>query len=193
MKAIACELCGSNELVKSEGMFICQHCGTKYTTEEARKLMVEATVTVQGSVQVDGIATASNLLLRAKEFESQGDIDSAEAYYNKVLDLDPGNRDAREGISRAERYVSGSNLVVDFSSGNPGSVIAVFIDGRKVDNMTGGKVKSYALPYGEHEVGVAGGVRKCKNPATIMIKRNARYIMPVQFKGLSVKFSVFRQ
>jgi len=193
MQAIKCELCGSNELVKTEGMFVCQHCGTKYTTEEARKLMVEATVTVQGAVQVDGIATSSNLLVRAREFEAQGDIDSAESYYNKVLDLDPANTEAREGVARAERYVSGENLIVDFSSGNPASAVGIFIDGRKIDNMVGGNVKSYALPYGEHTVGVAGGVRKCKDPATIMIKRHARYVMSVQFKGLSVKFSVVRQ
>ena len=36
-----CELCGSTELVKSEGMFICQGCGTKYTLDEARKLMAD--------------------------------------------------------------------------------------------------------------------------------------------------------
>ena len=193
MRAITCELCGSNELIKSDGVFVCQHCGTKYTTEEARKLMVEASVTIQGAVRVDGIATGDSLLLRAKEFEAQGDIDAAEAYYNKVLDLEPGNADAREGIARVERHVVGPNLIVDFSSGNPGSAIAVFVDGKRIGNLAGGSVKSYTLPYGEHTVGAAGGIRKCKNPATVMIKRNARYSMAVGFKGLSVVFRVTRQ
>lgn len=41
MKRIVCEMCEGTEFVKSEGLFICQDCGCKYTVEEARKLMVE--------------------------------------------------------------------------------------------------------------------------------------------------------
>lgn len=37
MKQLICELCGSSDLVKSDGMFVCQECGTKYTVEEAKK------------------------------------------------------------------------------------------------------------------------------------------------------------
>lgn len=49
MQAIVCELCGSNDLLKQDGVFVCQHCGTKYTLEEARKLM--GTVSIQGTVE----------------------------------------------------------------------------------------------------------------------------------------------
>ncbi|MBQ1728972.1 MAG: hypothetical protein II036_01280 [Oscillospiraceae bacterium] len=28
MKAIVCEMCGSQDLVKKDGMFVCQNCGT---------------------------------------------------------------------------------------------------------------------------------------------------------------------
>ena len=45
MQAIKCELCGGGDLVKQDGMFVCQHCGTKYTLEEARKLL--------GTVKID--------------------------------------------------------------------------------------------------------------------------------------------
>ena len=54
MKAIQCEMCGSTEMVKKDGMFVCQSCGTKYSVEEAKKLMIEGTVDVSGStVKVD--------------------------------------------------------------------------------------------------------------------------------------------
>lgn len=53
MKKICCELCGSNDFVKDGGMFVCQSCGTKYTLEEAKKLMIEGTVEVTGTVTVD--------------------------------------------------------------------------------------------------------------------------------------------
>ena len=41
MKAIVCEMCGSNDLIKRDGVYICQNCGTKYTVEEAKNLLVE--------------------------------------------------------------------------------------------------------------------------------------------------------
>lgn len=31
MKQLACEMCGGVDLIKSDGYFVCQHCGTKYT------------------------------------------------------------------------------------------------------------------------------------------------------------------
>ena len=41
MKAMVCEMCGSQDLVKQDGMFVCQNCGTKYSVEEAKKLLLE--------------------------------------------------------------------------------------------------------------------------------------------------------
>lgn len=41
MATPTCELCGGTEFVKSEGMFVCQECGTKYSPEDAQKLMQE--------------------------------------------------------------------------------------------------------------------------------------------------------
>lgn len=37
MKALVCEMCGSQDLVKTDGMYVCQNCGTKYTVEDAKK------------------------------------------------------------------------------------------------------------------------------------------------------------
>lgn len=48
------EICGSNDIMKHDGCYVCQECGIKYSVEEARKLMIEGTVDVSGSiVQVD--------------------------------------------------------------------------------------------------------------------------------------------
>lgn len=46
MQAIKCELCGSNQLIKENGYYQCEHCGTKYTLEEAKKLIVSGTIEV---------------------------------------------------------------------------------------------------------------------------------------------------
>ena len=42
MKRLTCELCGSIDLIKQDGAFVCRSCGMKYTLEEAKKLMAEA-------------------------------------------------------------------------------------------------------------------------------------------------------
>ena len=41
MKRLYCEMCGSNDLIKQDGVFVCQNCLTKYTVEEARKIMLD--------------------------------------------------------------------------------------------------------------------------------------------------------
>ena len=49
MKRLTCEMCGGTDLVKQDGIFVCQHCGTKYSVEEAKKMMIEGTVDVTGT------------------------------------------------------------------------------------------------------------------------------------------------
>ncbi|MCL1849863.1 MAG: hypothetical protein FWF70_00375 [Bacteroidetes bacterium] len=41
MKQIVCEMCGGKDLIKRDSVYICQNCGTKYSVEEAKKMMVE--------------------------------------------------------------------------------------------------------------------------------------------------------
>ena len=41
MKVFRCEMCGSSELLKTEDLYACKNCGTKYTLENAKKLLIE--------------------------------------------------------------------------------------------------------------------------------------------------------
>ena len=41
MKKIVCELCEGTEFTKENGMFVCHGCGTRYSAEEARRMMRE--------------------------------------------------------------------------------------------------------------------------------------------------------
>ena len=92
MKTMVCEMCGGHDVVKAGGVYVCQHCGTKYDVEEARKLIV----TIDGPVNVDGVATADNLMARAEEFYYKGDRAKALEYVNRVLDIDVNHPRARE-------------------------------------------------------------------------------------------------
>ncbi len=101
MKHIVCEMCGGTDLVKQEGLFVCQNCNSKYSVEEAKKMMVE----------IDHSAEIENLLARAEQFKNSGDTDTALEYYNKVLDLDAKNETALEAIDdlTTEIYVVEKN------------------------------------------------------------------------------------
>ena len=52
MKAIKCTSCGSTDLIKKDGFWICQHCGTKnYFTEEELPAK-ESDITLDSDVEV---------------------------------------------------------------------------------------------------------------------------------------------
>ena len=92
MKALVCELCGSNEFVKEDGYFVCQHCHTKYSPEEAKKIMVEGTVDVSGStVKVDSSDELSNALELARRARKENDSENARKYYEMIAISDPDN------------------------------------------------------------------------------------------------------
>lgn len=59
MKAIVCELCESNELLKEGEFFVCQHCGTKYGAEEAKKLLVDDGEAVEQGIPNDTSSTTA--------------------------------------------------------------------------------------------------------------------------------------
>ena len=85
MKQLICEMCGSNNLLKQDGMFVCQDCGTKYSVEEAKKLMVE------GTVQIDHTNMIENYLHMANNAYNSSNQAEAENYANKVIEIDPSN------------------------------------------------------------------------------------------------------
>ena len=92
MKALVCEMCQSHDLIKQDGYYVCQHCGTKYTVEEARKLMIEGTVDVSGStVKVDTSEELNNLYEIARRAGNNNDCESAAKYYDKILQKDPNS------------------------------------------------------------------------------------------------------
>ena len=84
MKAIVCEMCGSQDLVKKDGMYVCQNCGTKYDPEEAKKMMVE----------VDNSKKLSNLYARARKSLEVHDLAHTAEYYKQILDENPDDWEA---------------------------------------------------------------------------------------------------
>lgn len=83
MKALVCEICGSNDVVKQEELFVCQHCGTNYSPEEARKIV--------GLVAVDRSAEIKNMIILARRAMDEGNAAAAAEYFGRAVEADPLN------------------------------------------------------------------------------------------------------
>ena len=88
MKAMVCEMCNSNDLIKTDGVFVCQHCGTKYSVEEAKKLFVE------GTVKIDVSDELKNLYELARRAKTDNNTENAQKYYEQILVKDPSSWEA---------------------------------------------------------------------------------------------------
>ena len=94
MKQLTCEMCGGTDLMKQDGAFVCQNCGMKYSVEEAKKMMIEGTVDVRGTVKVDNTAFVQKYLANARRAKEKEDWSETEKYYNMVEQNDPTNIEA---------------------------------------------------------------------------------------------------
>ena len=100
MKQLTCEMCGSTDLIKQDGIFVCQTYGTKYSVEETKKMMVEGVV----SVKVVHDEENDRLKRRADEAFNDGQYDEAGTLYIEFLKQADGDY---ESIFR--RYLAQSN------------------------------------------------------------------------------------
>ncbi|MBP3884458.1 MAG: TFIIB-type zinc finger domain-containing protein [Olsenella sp.] len=94
MKRLVCEMCGSNEIRKENGVFVCQSCGCQYTLEEARKMMVEGVVEVTGSVAIDNSSNVTTWIDLARKAVAAQNGAQANDYADKILQADSGNAEA---------------------------------------------------------------------------------------------------
>lgn len=89
MKRLACEMCGGTDLIKQDGVFVCQNCGMKYSVEDAKKMMIE------GSVKIDNSDRIKNYLELARAAKSEDDSMTAAKYYALLLEEIPNSWEAK--------------------------------------------------------------------------------------------------
>lgn len=94
MKQLTCEMCGSTDVIKQNGVFVCQSCGTKYSVEEAKRMIFEGAIEVQGTVKVDNSAFVEKYLANARRAKQKEDWEEVEKYYNMVEQNAPENIEA---------------------------------------------------------------------------------------------------
>jgi len=84
MKQMVCEMCGGKDLIKQDSVFVCQNCGSKYSVEEAKKMMVT----------IDTSAKLENALKNARRARENKNYEQAEECYKIVLMEEPDNWEA---------------------------------------------------------------------------------------------------
>ena len=88
MQPLVCEMCGGKDLIKRDGLFVCESCGVKYTLEEARKMMIE------GTVKVDNTDRLNNLYVLARRAREDDNTADAAKYYAEIRLEDPNSWEA---------------------------------------------------------------------------------------------------
>lgn len=81
MNVLACEKCGSTDFFEKNGFRVCSFCRTKYAFDQQKTNSCSSDISLDDDI--------ARLLQKCKTNPKQ-----ARRYANRVLDMDPGNRDA---------------------------------------------------------------------------------------------------
>lgn len=149
MKELVCDMCGSNNIIKQDGLFVCQACNTKYSIEEARKMMFGEVVEVEGTVKIDSSDELSNLYELARRARETNDTKYALGYYEKILIKDPSSWEAQfcVGLYRLYNYDKiDVEILDDFKSSLKSSVLVI------KDKLTDDDEKTQALAFITNEL-----------------------------------------
>lgn len=91
-------MCGSTEIVKQNGFFVCQTCGTKYSVEEAKQMMTSINVNGDNATVVIGnknpnamIEKGRDIINVALEVINKEDGEELMRLSTEILDIDSGN------------------------------------------------------------------------------------------------------
>jgi DNA-directed RNA polymerase subunit M/transcription elongation factor TFIIS len=71
MKQLVCTLCEKSDIIKKDGVFVCQSCGVKYSLEEAKKMMGVTSPPKDTSPEVTPTTTTVSTVI-AKNFRCNG-------------------------------------------------------------------------------------------------------------------------
>lgn len=85
MKLVTCARCGASDLIESDGYRICHYCRSKYVIHSDDIMAQDSIIALDNDVKM--------LLQKCRDNPA-----SARRYANLVLDIDPGNVEARKYI-----------------------------------------------------------------------------------------------
>ena len=98
MKPLVCDVCSGTLVMQAGGIAKCEYCGLEYSVESLKEKVMKIT----GTVNVQGIATVENLMIRANDCMQERDLTKALEYYLKCLDLAPTDSVIKEKIAEIQ-------------------------------------------------------------------------------------------
>lgn len=95
MRQLACEICGSTDVIKQGNYFVCQECGCKYSMQETKNLVMgDDPNNVMGTVKVDNSDELDNLYQLARRAKDDNNSENAQKYYDQIIVKDPSSWEA---------------------------------------------------------------------------------------------------
>lgn len=95
--SLKCPNCdGEIQLDDNKESGFCLYCGSRLLFKDA---VYKNKLELSGKINIEGVPTVGNLMLRGDEYVTTGDIDKAIEYYNKALDIDVGNTIVRSKLN----------------------------------------------------------------------------------------------
>lgn len=82
--ALVCTQCGSNKLVKNDNVYICPSCGTRYTIDDNRQVLVSVS---GGTVRIDNYDNLENLVHLACNEINSGNGEKALSLSDRALEI----------------------------------------------------------------------------------------------------------
>ena len=148
--SLKCPGCGANmDVDDSRDFCFCTYCGYKIVNMKEK-------IEISGAVNIDNSQAIQNLLSRAKTLENAGSINEAYNSYSKVLEMDPANMVAAEGINRVNSVVTEPNVTIKFvSEVSPAAVLRIRSGSLKTVVSNGGSLQ-ITLPVGNNTVAFKG-------------------------------------
>ena len=89
MIVFECKKCGSQKYEDKNGVFVCSYCGSSFIPDEKVKKAINANKEALNSPGIDLRSDIERLLEKCKK-----EPKNARRYANRILDIDPGNREA---------------------------------------------------------------------------------------------------
>jgi transcription elongation factor Elf1 len=156
MKKLTCEICGSEDFVKQEGVFVCQSCGAKYSVEEAKKMMSEGATEAAGKVTIDN-SKLDNLYKVARSAREDADTEQAFKLYEQIRLEDPDNWEPIFFIA----YFSAINILKNDKQGDSVKVVGGSVS-------LGGNYRSGIIP-------AINSIGNCLNRVFSIIEKTQEY------------------
>ena len=181
MTKIQCELCGSTDIMKEEGFFVCQHCGCKYSLEEARKMMIEGKVEINNEKEIRSkIELAKEAVIKTSFSDAMKLADQALSLDSSIADgwlikascvkYNTNKGDLENYLKKADENKSNSlgiftkkdydNLSVSYIKvkwvGNMGNGMGlnITLDAKEQQSCPAGRAVTFVCKKGSHTIGI---------------------------------------